>query len=341
MNIARCKFTFFFSSFLFHSYNYLSIKSVIPKVACQMPPAQSTERVASDAASVKTARHVKSSHERAYIFWWRKIFGTLRGLEDDYMLGRGSLALTLTVCICAVGTAVYLDTVPTVESNGILAGAGPASQRISFSREACGKGLNATSAAQAMLLSAHFLLYNQRPEGTFMEMYNWTMWFTLKPDEDEDAQGMALWALAGFYREVRATHLRLAQVYPKGLQTRLHEAITKTLSFFEENSRKTASGARYIAYPGKSIGHLSLIAQVLLAMVEVKRTLSSGAMPKGVNINAPTFQQTSQGWALERSIREHTDYLLRLRLPTGRFIRTYELKVILNLLALLVQKYTY
>jgi len=267
----------------------------------------------------------RSPPERAYRWWVRQILSALRGLEDDVLLGRGSFAAAIVICACAAGVAVHLSALPAVHSNGLLAGAGPAAQRFNFSRVSCGKGLNSTTAARAMLLSAHFILYNQLPAGNFVEQYNWTGRLPLRPLEDEDAQGAALWALAGFYREVRATQQRLAHVYPKGLQTRLHEAVFSGFSFFEINSRKTTSGARYVAYPGKSIGQLSTLAQLSLAMVEVKRALSSGAMPKGVNLNAPTFQQTSQAWTLDRSVREHTDYLLRMRLPNGRFIRTYEI----------------
>ena len=281
------------------------------------------EGVQNPAATSHVAAKMRS--ERAYRWWGRQILAALRSLEDEFLLGRGSLAFALAACACAAGMAIYLGAVPAVESNGLLLGPGPAPERFNFTREACGKGLNATAAAQAMLMSAHFLLYNQRPEGQFIEQYNWTGRFALKPEDDEEAQGATLWALARFYREVRATQQRLNQVYPKGLQTRLHEAVMRGFGFFETNSRKTKSGARYIAYPGKSIGQLSLIAQITLAMIEVRRALASGALPKGVNLNAPTFQQTSQAWTLDRSLREHTDYLLRMRLTNGRFIRTYEL----------------
>jgi hypothetical protein len=244
----------------------------------------------------------------------------VRALEDTYLLGRGSLGALLAVCACACGAALHLSTVPAIESNGLLAGSGPEPARFA----ACSKVLNATTAAQAMLFSAHFLLYNQRPEGHFIEQYNWTGRLAMHPADDEDAQGAALWALARFYREVRASQQRLREAYPKGLQTRLHEAVTRGVGFYEINSRQTKSGSRYIVYPGKATGQLALLAQVMLAMVEVKRALSSGPLPKGVNLNAPTFQQTSQAWRLDRSLREHADYLLRMRLPNGRFIRTYE-----------------
>ena len=249
----------------------------------------------------------------------------LCSLEDSYLAGRGSIVAAIVACACALGATSYLGHVPAIESNGLLAGVGPAPQRLNFSREECGRGLNATTAARAMLLSAHFLLYNQRPQGNFIERYNWTGRVSLAPLDDDDTQGAAVWALAAFYREVRATHVRHADVYPKGLQTRLHEAVTNGFTFFETNSRQTKSGARYIAYPGKSVGQLCVIAQVILAIVEFKRALSSGALPRGVNLNAPTFQQTSQAWTLDRTLREHTDFLLRMRLPNGRFVRTYEL----------------
>jgi len=267
--------------------------------------------------AVPTAR---PKAQRAYVWWGRQIAVGVRALEDTYLLGRGSLGALLAVCACACGAALHLSTVPAIESNGLLAGSGPEPARFA----ACSKVLNATTAAQAMLFSAHFLLYNQRPEGHFIEQYNWTGRLAMHPADDEDAQGAALWALARFYREVRASQQRLREAYPKGLQTRLHEAVTRGVGFYEINSRQTKSGSRYIVYPGKATGQLALLAQVMLAMVEVKRALSSGPLPKGVNLNAPTFQQTSQAWRLDRSLREHADYLLRMRLPNGRFIRTYE-----------------
>ena len=267
--------------------------------------------------AVSTAR---PKAQRAYVWWGRQIAVGVRALEDTYLLGRGSLGALLAVCACACGAALHLSTVPAIESNGLLAGSGPEPARFA----ACSKVLNATTAAQAMLFSAHFLLYNQRPEGHFIEQYNWTGRLAMHPADDEDAQGAALWALARFYREVRASQQRLREAYPKGLQTRLHEAVTRGVGFYEINSRQTKSGSRYIVYPGKATGQLALLAQVMLAMVEVKRALSSGPLPKGVNLNAPTFQQTSQAWRLDRSLREHADYLLRMRLPNGRFIRTYE-----------------
>jgi len=266
----------------------------------------------------------KPRQERAYRWWLRRIAASLRAVEDAYMRGPGSILCVLVACASALCAALYLGAVPPVRSNGLLEGAGPAPLRANLTREACGKGLNATSAARAMMLSAHFILYSQRPEGHFIEAYNWTGHYALQLHNDDEVQALALWALASFYREVRATQQRLSDVYPKGLQTRLHEAITNGISFFEINSRKTKSGARYIVYPDKAIGQLSVLAQVVLALVEVKRTLSVGAMPRGVNINAPTFQQTAQGWAIERALREHTEFLLRIRLPNGRFVRTYE-----------------
>lgn len=262
---------------------------------------------------------------RAYAWWTRRIAVALCCLEDTYLVGRGSIVAAFVACVCALGTATYFGHVPAVESNGLLVGTSPALYRLNFSREECGRGLNATTAARAMLMSAHFLLFNQRPQGNFIERYNWTGRVALAPLDDDDAQAAAVWALAAFYREVRATHVRRADVYPAGLQTRLHEALTNGFTYFEINSRRTKSGARYITYPGKSVGQLSVVAQIILAIVEFKRALASGAMPKGVNLNAPTFQQTSQAWTLERTLREHTDFLLRMRLATGRFVRTYEL----------------
>ena len=279
---------------------------------------------AASASATLQTRLTSDAGLRAYRWWLRRIATSLRGFEDAYLLGRGSLVCALVAVACASGVALLLGSVPAVASNGLLAGAGPAALRANFSRESCGGGLNATTAAQAMLLSAHFLLYNQRPEGHFIEVYNWTGRRALQPADDDEAQAAALRALAGFYREVRATHERLGHVYPKGLQARLHEAIMSSVGFFEANSRTTRSGARFIVWPGKSLGKLSVLSQVALAMVDVKRSLSAGPMPRGVNLNAPTYAQTAQAWLLDRSLREIIAMVLKLRLPNGRFIRTYE-----------------
>jgi len=107
-------------------------------------------------------------------------------------------------------------------------------------------------------------------------------------------------------------------------QTRLHEAVTLSFSLVEQHSRATGSGARYIVLPNAKFGRVATVANVLLAMVDLQRALSSGPMPKGVGLNAPTFAQTAQGWRLQRSIRAYTAFLLNMRLRNGRFVRTYE-----------------
>jgi len=253
---------------------------------------------------------------RAYVWWYKRALQTLRSSS-----GVASSAFTSVVALTAsVLVAIFLYAKPAILSNGLLSNSSDAYIGQVASSAQCRRFVNLTEHVDSMLLAAHFLLYSQRVEGFFIPQYN--MEDRVAPDvqEDEVEQSNVLLTLSQFYREVR----RRPDKFPVGLQTRIHEAFLHSFSFWEAHSRSTKSGVRYIIYPRAQIGRLETLSQVILSLLHFHRSLDAGALPRGVGLNAPSFAQTSQGWRVKRALDDYSEYFLRLRLSSGRFVRTLE-----------------
>ncbi|EKX44712.1 hypothetical protein GUITHDRAFT_109490 [Guillardia theta CCMP2712] len=255
-------------------------------------------------------RNVSAMHEgegdargkprmRAYVWWYKRALQTLRSSS-----GVASSAFTSVVALTAsVLVAIFLYAKPAILSNGLLSNSSDAYIGQVASSAQCRRFVNLTEHVDSMLLAAHFLLYSQRDV-----------------QEDEVEQSNVLLTLSQFYREVR----RRPDKFPVGLQTRIHEAFLHSFSFWEAHSRSTKSGVRYIIYPRAQIGRLETLSQVILSLLHFHRSLDAGALPRGVGLNAPSFAQTSQGWRVKRALDDYSEYFLRLRLSSGRFVRTLE-----------------
>ena len=100
------------------------------------------------------------------------------------------------------------------------------------------------------------MLHNQKPEGNFNYQYDWIQREQVAGDRQVRQAG-AMWGLALIYQ---------AQPEPQ-----IGMAVEKAMAFFERHSRVTPSGARYIVYPGNSIGLTGTVALCALTYIDYLR----------------------------------------------------------------------
>ncbi len=153
---------------------------------------------------------------------------------------------------------------------------------------ACQELLTRPLLGRSLALGTAFLLRNQRKAGNFQyELDYQTMEYTA--DDSPVRQAGAAWGLSLIH------HARAAKPVEK--------AVLRALSFFEKHSKLTATGGRYIVYPGTEHGSLGTVALVALTLVDYLRVVASPA--------------------LQQRLDEYLAFLVAARLPAGRFHQSY------------------
>jgi len=151
-------------------------------------------------------------------------------------------------------------------------------------------GLSRALVERSIDLGTSFMLANQRPAGNFYYQYDWRT----RTDREEYSparQAGAAWGLALLYRA--------------GAGRRVEAALERALGFFARHSRRTIGGGRYLVYPGSDTGSLGAVALAALTHIDYLRA-------------APRPRPD-----LQRALRGYLQFIVRARLPAGRFHARY------------------
>ena len=117
----------------------------------------------------------------------------------------------------------------------------------------CNKELTRAAIERSLELGTRFMLVHQKPAGNFDYEYDWRE-KEYTDDDNEVRQAGALWGLALLYQDRPAAELGAA--------------VEKGLAYFDKHSVRTASGARCVAYPGKSSPGIGTVALIALTYIE-------------------------------------------------------------------------
>lgn len=118
---------------------------------------------------------------------------------------------------------------------------------------------------KSLQIGTDFMISHQKNEGNFNYEYDWIN-KTFTKGDSEVRQAGAAWGLALIYSETG--------------QDKVLKALEKALFFFEDNSRVTLNGERYISYPGASEGSTGTVALCALAHIELLSSLEEGILEK-------------------------------------------------------------
>jgi UDP-N-acetylmuramoyl-tripeptide--D-alanyl-D-alanine ligase len=150
---------------------------------------------------------------------------------------------------------------------------------------------------ESLALGTRFLLANQRPEGNFNYEYDWKT-RTQNPDDNQVRQVGAMWGLALLYHAER--------------QPKVAAALDRSLAFFEQHSRVTPAGERFVVYPGESKGASGSIALFALTLIDYQRA-------------DPPHLTAERRAELAAMLDQLLAELVRLRMPDGHWYGGYEL----------------
>jgi len=167
-------------------------------------------------------------------------------------------------------------------------------EAIEVQKGRCSTVLDAAHLRESLILGTLFLLQHQKREGNFTYELDWVEG-EYSSDDNSVRQAGAMWGLATIYQEFPGAEVRLA--------------MERALGFFERHSRTTADGARYIVYPGETLGHLGTVALVALAHIDFLRA-GAGLSPE-------------RRAELETRLDEYLRFLLTARRDEGLFHARY------------------
>ena len=124
----------------------------------------------------------------------------------------------------------------------------------------CFKRLTREILDQSFELGTQFLLNNQQPDGNFTYEYDWIKKTYIRGD-NQVRQAGAMWGLALIYQEEPTPEIAAA--------------VEKAMKFFEQHSKITPDGARYVVYPGDSQGRMGTVALCALSYIDYLRAAKS------------------------------------------------------------------
>ena len=147
-------------------------------------------------------------------------------------------------------------------------------------------------------LGIEFLLANQKEAGNFYYEYDWKT-FKDNPGDSQVRQAGATWGLALIYQDT-------------GRQD-LAEALLRALDYFRKISKQTATGSRYIVYPGDRTGKLGTVALIALSYMDflqkAKAILVSDALKQ-----------------FQTEMNQYIDFLVEARRDSGLFYSNYSIE---------------
>jgi UDP-N-acetylmuramoyl-tripeptide--D-alanyl-D-alanine ligase len=117
----------------------------------------------------------------------------------------------------------------------------------------CSKRLNQAVLDRSLKLGTQFMLNNQKSAGNFNYQYDWVK-RTYTPGESQVRQAGAMWGLALIYQDEPTPEVGTA--------------VEKAMKFFEEHSKTTPDGARYVVYPGDTSGRTGTVALCTLTYID-------------------------------------------------------------------------
>lgn len=159
----------------------------------------------------------------------------------------------------------------------------------------CSDRLTRSAVDRSIALGTRFLLANQKAEGNFNYEYDWRR-RSFAPDDSAPRQAGAAWGLALLHQDRPSAEVGAAA--------------RKALAFFEEHSRVSDDGRRWVAYPGDPQGQVGTVALVALALVDTLRA--------DAGLDAESREK------YRRQLDEYLAFLLSAREGEGRFVDRYD-----------------
>lgn len=183
---------------------------------------------------------------------------------------------------------------------GLLALEAPAraDEAIEVQMGRCSTVLDRAKLQESLVLGSLYLLQHQKREGSFTYEFDWVEG-TYSTDDNSVRQAGAAWGLALLLQEFPGEEMR--------------RALDRALAFFERHSRTTEDGARYVAYPGESRGHLGAVALVALTHIDYLRVARE-------HLPAPRVAE------LEARMDEYLRFLVRAHRDEGLFHARYRVE---------------
>jgi len=149
--------------------------------------------------------------------------------------------------------------------------------------------------SESLALGTHFLLNNQKAEGNFNYEYDWINQ-EMNTEDSEVRQAGALWGLS--------------LLYQNSPDEDVLAAIEKGFDFFDENSKESTDGKKWVVYPTSTSGRTGTVALVSLAIIDFLRAAE--------DID-PEFQDE-----LETDLDKYLTFLVSLRTDNGQFHQSYD-----------------
>jgi len=163
--------------------------------------------------------------------------------------------------------------------------------------ETCRMQLTEDILQRSLDLGKQYLLNNQKPDGSFIYMYNWLKKRTSKKDSQVRQSG-ALWGIT--------------LIYNNNPDAELLKAIKKGMEFFERNSRESVDKKKWIAFPKDLSGKTGTVALYTLAIIDTLRR--------------PEFLDQSFRSKLESNLDMYLKFLVSLRTEDSLFYKSYTYK---------------
>ncbi len=146
----------------------------------------------------------------------------------------------------------------------------------------------------SLALGTRYILNHQQPDGRYSYIYDWVE-RGFVPGDSQVRQAGTTWGLATIHHD---------RPDPEVATT-----LEKSLAFFEQNSKTTEDGGRFIVYPKERRGRLGAVALVALAHVDYLRRAEHLA--------------DSRAAAYRQRLGEYLSFLLSARTDDGRFHSSY------------------
>lgn len=159
-------------------------------------------------------------------------------------------------------------------------------------------GLNHQILNRSYKLGIQFLLRNQKKAGNFHYEYDWKT-HKDSADDNQVRQAGVTWGLALIYQDT-------------GRQD-VANALLRALDFFRKASRQTATGSRYIAYPGDRTGKLGVVSLIALSYMDYLQRAK-------LTLETNTLKQ------LETEMNQYIDFLVEARTNRGLFHGSYSIR---------------
>lgn len=160
--------------------------------------------------------------------------------------------------------------------------------------ETCRLRLTKDILQRSLELGKQYLLHSQKPDGSFIYMYNWANKKTSKK-HSQVRQAGALWGLS--------------LIYQNSPDVEVAGALKNGMDFFERNSKQSVDGKKWITFPKDLSGKTGTVALYTLSLIDTLRR--------------PEFLDANFRESLESNLDNYLSFLVSLRTEDGLFHKSY------------------